>query len=68
MRINEKEAKRMIGKKYKIVTREPGEKRNSTVIGIIEDFESHSGFFIVDSESGLAALNSDYIISMKKTF
>lgn len=55
----------MIGKSYKIIVSEPGQKRPSIINGIIIDYDKESGFVFIESDQGIGCINIDNISAFK---
>jgi len=56
---------RLLGKQCKIITKEPGDKKNHIVIGVIKEIEYDEGFIIIESSYGVGCLNMQSIIAIK---
>jgi len=55
----------MVGKSYKIVISEPGQKRPSIINGIITEYDKESGLVFVESDQGIGCINIDNITAIK---
>jgi len=56
---------RLIGKKCKIVAREPGEKNSFVVSGTLMDFDDKNGLLVVESKEGVGCINIETIEAIK---
>jgi len=56
---------KLIGKRCKIVTSEPGEKRTHAVTGIIKVIDQDDGFIIIESRQGIGCLRLNTIVAKK---
>ena len=63
--MREESIDRLIEKQCKIVTKEPGDRKNHTVIGIIKEIEYDEGFIIIESDMGIGCLNIKSIVAIK---
>ena len=62
---NEKCIDRLIGTYCKIVTKEPGEQKASTITGTIHEVDHDAGFVLIESNQGVGCLNIQAIIAIK---
>ena len=56
---------RLIGKKCKIVAREPGEKNPFTISGTLTEFDDKNGFLIIESKKGTGCINISTVEAIK---
>lgn len=56
---------RLIGKKCKIVAREPGEKNPFVVFGMLTEFDEKSGFLVIESKEGTGCVNIATVEAIK---
>jgi len=63
--MKEESLNRLLGKQYKIVTREPGDEKNHVIIGIIKEIEYEEEFIIIESIYGIGCLNWQSIVAIK---
>ena len=56
---------RLIGKRCKIVTKEPGDEKSYVVTGIVKEIDHDAGFVTVESIQGLGCLSMETIIAIK---
>jgi len=63
--MEKKYVNKLIGKKCKIVTKEPGSKRASIISGKIENIDNSDGLIFVNSEEGIGCIKMKYIVAIK---
>jgi len=63
--MKEESLNRLLGKKCKIVTKEPGDEKNHIVIGLIKEIEYDEKFIIIESAQGIGCLNMQSIVAIK---
>lgn len=63
--MREESLNRLLGKQCKIVTKEPGDKINHIVIGIIMEIEYNEKFIIIESNHGVSCLSIQSIVAIK---
>ena len=63
--MKEESLNRLLGKQCKIVTKEPGDEKNHTVIGVIKEIEYGEKFIIIESSHGISCLNMQSIVAIK---
>ena len=56
---------KMIGQYCKFVINEPGEKKASTITGILKEIDKKNGFLIIESKLGEGIVNINSIIAIK---
>lgn len=56
---------KLIGKKCKIVTKEPGSKKASIISGKIENIDNSDGLIFVNSKEGIGCIKMKYIVAIK---
>jgi len=59
---------RLIGKKCKIVAREPGEKDPFVVTGTLTDFDDKNGLLVIESKKGIGCINIATVEAIKPRF
>jgi len=57
--------KNLIGKKFKIVTVEPGEQHPTVVNGRIKEIDDESGLVFIESDQGIGCINIENIMAIK---
>ena len=63
--VQEESLNRLLGKQCKIVTKEPGDKKNHIVVGVILEIEYDEKFMIIESSYGIGCLNMQSIVAIK---
>jgi len=63
--MKEKSLNRLLEKQCKIVTKEPGNRKNRAFIGIIKEIAYDEGFIIIESDRGTGCLNIKSIVAIK---
>jgi len=56
---------KLIGKKCKIVAREPGEKNPFTMSGTLTEFDDKNGLLVIESKKGIGCINIATIEAIK---
>jgi hypothetical protein len=56
--VKEESLNKLLGKQCKIVTKEPGDKKNHIVVGVILEIEYDEKFMIIESSYGIGCLNT----------
>ncbi len=63
--MNEENLDKLLGKRCKIVTKEPGDEKNHTFIGIIKEIEYDEKLIIIESSQGTGCLSMESIVAIK---
>ena len=63
--MNQKCVDKLIGKYWKIVTKEPGDEKPYVVVGTVKDVDHDAGFITVESTQGPGCLCINTIIAIK---
>ena len=59
---------KLIGKKCKIIAREPGEKNPFVVSGVLTDFDDKNGHLVIESKKGIGIINITTVEAIKPKF
>jgi len=63
--MREEKFNRLLGKQYKIITKEPGDEKNHIIIGIIKEIEYDEKFIIIELSYGIYCLSMKTIVAIK---
>ena len=63
--MREENLNRLLGKQYKIITKEPGDEKNHIIIGVIKEIEYLEKFIIIESSYGICCLSMQSIVAIK---
>ena len=63
--MREEKFNRLLGKQYKIITKEPGDEKNHIIIGVIKEIEYSEKFIIIQSSQGIGCLCMRSILAIK---
>ena len=63
--MKEEKFNRLLGKQYKIITKEPGDEKNHIIIGIIKEIEYDEKFIIIELRYGIYCLSMKTIVAIK---
>lgn len=53
--MKEKNLNRLLGKQYKIITKEPGDEKNHIILGVIKETEYNEKFIIIELSMAFSA-------------
>ena len=63
--MREEKFNRLLGKQYKIITKQPGDEKIHIIIGILKEVEYDEKFIIIESSYGIGCLNMQSIVAIK---
>ena len=63
--VKEESLNRLLGKHYKIITKEPGDEKNHIVTGVINEIDYDEKLIIIESIEGIGYLNWQSIVAIK---